>query len=184
MARDLHSSVAVAVQEETIAPTALVELEFDSGTMRVWPGIGDLVWNGHTFTGVGTLGSIGPVEETTELRAVGVQLQLSGIPSEVLEIANDESWQGRPARIYFAVLSARSFVGEPLQIFGGLMDVMTLVEGQSATITLNCESNQIDLERTRTRRWTSEDLRSDWPSDKGLDMVSALQEKEILWGRQ
>lgn len=184
MSRDIHPDTAVAVQGETLAPIAMVELEFASGTMRPWTGIGSLAWDGNTFTGIGTLGRIGNIEETIELRAVGVQLQLSGVPAEVLEMANEESWQSRPVRIYWAALQGRSFIGEPRQIFGGLMDVMTLSDGSTPTVTLNCESNQIDLQRTRTRRWTAEDLRADHAGDKGLDMVSALQEKDILWGRE
>lgn len=183
MARDLDAATATAVQGETLAPIVLVELEFDSETMRLWSGIGDLAWNGNTFTGTGTLGKVSAIEETSEIRAVGVQLELSGVPAEVLEIANDEDWQGRPVRIYFAVLERRSFVGEPLQLFGGLMDQMTLVEGSTASVQLACESNQIDLQRTRTKRWTAESQRADYPGDKGCDMVAALQEVAINWGR-
>lgn len=183
MPRDLHDDTADALSGEKLAPIGMVELEFDSGFMRMWTGIGELSWSGFTWSGVGTLGQIGAIEETTEIRAVGVQLQLSGIPAEVLEIANEEDWQSRPARIYYAVLQGRSFVGEPLKIFEGLMDQMTLVEGEQAAIRLSCESNQIDLERTKIRRYTAEELRSLYPDDKGLDGVAALQEVDILWGR-
>lgn len=183
MARDLDADTAAVVQEEVLAPIALVELEFDSETMFLWSGIGDLAWNGNTYTGTGTLGKISAVEETSEIRAVSVQLELSGVPAEVLEIANEESWQGRPVRIYFGVLDGRAFVGEPVQIFGGLMDQMTLTEGSTASVTLSCESQQIDLERTRARRYTAEDQRAEYPGDKGCDAVAALQELDLHWGR-
>lgn len=183
MARDLHVDTAAEVQEEKLKPIAMVELEFDSGMFRVWSGIGPLSWDGKVFEGVGTLGEIGPIEETIELRAVGANLTLSGIPGDVLAKANAESWQGRPARIYFAALEStsagRSFVGEPKQLFEGFMDQMNLIEGEQAAIQLACESTAIDHERTRARRYTSEDLRAANPGDAFADQVAALQDAII-----
>lgn len=191
MARDLDTATAAAVQGDTLAPIAMVALGFDSGAVRLWSGIGELSWDGHVWYGAGSLGRISPIEETAEIRAVGVQLELSGIPVEaeaedgrtILEIANDEDWQGRSADIYYAVLDGRSFVGQPAKLFGGLMDTMTLIEGSMATIIVSCESKQIDLERAKVRRYTAEDQRSEFPGDRGADAVAALQNVELRWGR-
>ena len=177
--REIHEDTAEALAGETLAPVGLVELEFESGTMRLWDGIGTLTWNGNVFSGVGTLGQIGPVEETTENRAVGVALSLSGIPAEVLTIAHGEGWQQRAARIYYGVLDGRSFVGEPIQVFAGLMDQMVLTEGEQAQIKLTLESDQIDLERTKARRYTAEDQRSEYAGDAGYDQVPSLQDAVI-----
>jgi hypothetical protein len=195
MSRDIHADTAVAVQGEVLSPIAMAQLEFESGFVNVWTGIGRLTWNGFIWEGIGTLGRVGQIEETVEVRAVGVQLELSGIPAvlsdadgteiDILALANEESWQGRAALIYFAVLRAdRSFEGAPLQLFGGLMDQMTLTEGQTVSILLNCESKQIDLERTRARRYTAEDQRGEYPDDKGLDAVASLQDAVLHWGKE
>lgn len=189
--RGLHADTATAVQGETLAPIAMVELGFDSETVRVWSGIGELAWGGYVWQGVGVLGKISAVEETTEVRAVSVQLEMSGLPvsavtedgMSVLDIANQESWQGRSVAIYYAVLDGRSFVGTPVQVFGGFMDQMTLVDGSTSTIRISCESKQIDLERTMIRRYTAEDQRSEFPEDRGLDAVAALQELDLKWGQ-
>lgn len=189
--RDLHADAAAEVQAGVVAPIGMVEIDFDSATMRLWTGVGELVWNGDTFTGAGDagatgngqLGQISAIEETAELRAVGIRLQLSACAPEVLAIANDEDWQGRAVRVYYAALRGRAFIGEPLLIFKGIVDVMTLVEGEQAAIAVQCESKQIDLERTRARRYTSEDQRAEFPGDKGLDAVAALQDLELHWGR-
>lgn len=183
MARDLHVDTAAELQGEKLQPIGMVELGFDSGWVRLWSGIGQLTWNASVFEGVGTLGIISAIEETTEIRAVGVKLRLSGIPADVLAIALAEAWQGRVARVYYAVLEGRHFIGEPVTVFDGLMDQMTLVEGETASIDVACESKQIDLERSLVRRWTAEEQRAEFPLDRGLDAVAALQEVEILWGR-
>lgn len=183
MSRDIPPGTDEATRAAALSPIGMVELDFASGFVRMWTGIGDLVWDGPVFTGSGSLGKISTIEETVELRAVGIQLELSGIPPEVLSIANNESWHGRQVRVYFGVLDdRRAFVGEPLQIFSGLMDQMVLVEGSESKITLTCESQQIDLERTKARRYTAEDQRSEYPGDAGMDSVTSLQELEIVWG--
>lgn len=177
-------SVEIDVQlaSSQLAPIGLVELSFESGTVRLWTGIGDLTWGGHNWTGTGTLGRIGAIEETSETRAATVELELSGIPADVLAIANGESWQGREARVYYGVLNGkRQLIGEPFTLRRGIMDLMSLEEGQSATIKLLIESRDIDLKRDKARRYTPEDQRGEFPGDAGCDQIAALQQIDIKW---
>ena len=65
------------------------------------------------------------------------------------------------------------------------MDQMTIAEGpETSTIALSVESRLIDLERIRTRRYTSEDQKRRFPGDLGLDFVNSIQDKELFWGRR
>jgi hypothetical protein len=58
---------------------------------------------------------------------------------------------------------------------------MELVEGQTAAIGIQCESDEIDFERNKVRRYTAEDQRSEYTGDAGFDQVTTLQELEIKW---
>ena len=80
MARSLTAAVATELQSGQIHPHALVHFAFDSGAVRFWSGIGDLVWSGETYVGAGSLGSVGTVEEAASIRAAGAAFKLSGIP--------------------------------------------------------------------------------------------------------
>lgn len=189
MTRDIHADTLTALSGETLAPIGMVELSFSSGWVRMWTGIGELVWGGNTYYGAGALGQIGAIEETIEIRATGLELAITGLPVDltaadgrrISEIALKESWQGREANVYLAVLNGRSFEGEPVQVFGGVMDQMKLSEG---TIILSCETDLIDLERTRTRYYTSADQRGEYPDDAGCDAVAAVAAlTEVKWGR-
>jgi hypothetical protein len=63
------------------------------------------------------------------------------------------------------------------------MDVMTIEDaGATANINVTAESRLIDLDRSRARRFTSEDQKIDYPDDKGLEMVASLQDTVIIWG--
>ena len=56
MARDLDASLLAEVTAAATRVVFLYEAEFSSGTTRAWTGVGDLSWNGETWTGVGRLG--------------------------------------------------------------------------------------------------------------------------------
>jgi hypothetical protein len=180
--RAIPAGTDAALLSKKLAPIGLVQLGFGSGTVRLWTGFGNMSWGGFTWSGTGTLGQIGPMEETVESRAATVQLQLSGIPPDVLKIALAEDWQGRDARIYYGVLDDnRQWVGDPFQIRRGLMDLMTLTEGKEASIALAIESRDIDLGRAKIRRYTAEDQRAEYPGDKGCDAVALLQSWNGIW---
>jgi len=185
--KGLHPATATALVGSSLQPIGMVEMQF-SDWVRFWSGIGILQWNGVPWYGSGVFGSIGPVEETTEIRAVGVQLKLSGLPLDLAasdgrklsEIVMDETWQGRAVRIYFAVLNdSRRFVGRPIRIFAGKMDQMSL---KSSELMFTVESALLDLQRTKSRRWTPSDQRSEFESDAGCDAVPAMQSVSITWG--
>src|SRR4051812_39948040 len=117
--RDLNASTGDALAGRQLCPVLLVELEFGSGALRLWTGAGDLVWDERgTFTGSGGLLAVGEIEEAIDLRAPGVSLELSGVPQSLVQMASEEDWQGRAARIWQAVLDdAGAFVGEPFCVF-------------------------------------------------------------------
>ena len=77
-----------------------------------------------------------------------------------------------------------ALIADPLIVFSGFMDTMTIAEsGSTSTITISVENKLIAFERSRVRRYTAEDQKIDHPTDKGFEFVTAIVEKEIIWGR-
>lgn len=158
-----------------------IELFFDSGTVRLWNGIGDLTFNANTYSGTGQLLNVSSIEESAEIGAKGVSLSLSGVSSTILSYALTENYQYRDIAIHVGTIDSGTV--DSYQIFSGRMDVMTIEEqGETCSINLTAENRLIDLERPRVRRYTSEDQKSLYPGDKGFDFVNSLQETEIQWG--
>ena len=93
----LSPQAAAAATAAVATPVILVDLDFTSGPFRAWTGLGPLDWAGLTFEGVGSLGAVGDVEETTELRAVRLTLTLSPVPQEV---AKDQALTASTPRTY------------------------------------------------------------------------------------
>jgi hypothetical protein len=174
------------VTASVLSPIALVELDFDSLPLNLWSGIGDLSWDSKTWAGAGNLLSFGSLEETTEVRALGTSITISGLNSSILSAALSEDYQGRNATIWLGTTDETgAVIPDPIIVFGGRMDVMTINESaEDVTLNITIENRLIDFERTKIRRYTDQDQKIDYPDDKGFEFVSAIQDKEIVWGRR
>ena len=183
MTRTVTAAVVTEVQKAKTRPILFVELDFTSGFVRVWSGIGDLSWDGKTWNGTGDLGRVSPVEETDEVRSTGLVFQLSGIPSALLATALGEGYQGRSANMWMGFLDADYVViDDPVLLWAGHMDVMDIDEGaETSVISVRTESRLAALKRPKLRRLTREDLQIDFPGDKGFDLIAALQSQQLVW---
>jgi hypothetical protein len=208
MPRDIPPAFISALAQKEIYPFFAVDLNFKSGSVYLWSGFGDLVRTetGKTYLGAGQLLNIASVSETTEIEARGATLSLSGIPSNLLSLALSEPYQGRECKIYLGLLTQPNFlVAEDLgvlltqdfdslitetgsqgfiEIFSGELDQMNISESaETAIISVTAENILIKLDRPATRRFSDEDQRSRYPTDKGFEFVVGLQDKEIFWGK-
>jgi hypothetical protein len=185
MSRSLTTALNNELISSEMNPFMAVSLDFSGGTFLSWTGYGDITFGGDTYIGSGDIINVGAISETSEVRANGMQITLSGLPVELVSAALTDPYQGRTAKIFFGVLNATTgaVIADPYLLFKGKMDLMTIEDGgETATIAVTAESRLIDLDRTRERRYTSQDQKIDFPDDKGLDFIASLQEKSIIWG--
>ena len=185
MSRTLSTAMQAVATAELVRPIYLVDLEFASGSIYLWSGLGDLSFNSNTYIGVGDLLSIGAVQESTELTATGAQITLGGIKQSLLTLARDEPYQGRPLTIRLGAFDENGdLIASPVIVFSGFMDVMTINDsGETSTITVSAENKLIVFQKTAVRRYTAEDQKIEHPTDKGFEFVAKIQEKEVVWGR-
>jgi hypothetical protein len=181
--RSLSNDMTTQVSASQLAPIILASLSF-STPVNLWSGYGTITYNGTGYLGIGTLGTISPVEETTDLAARGITMQLSGVPTAQIAIALTENYQGRECSILFAAMASDgTLVSTPVTVFSGRMDVMTINDdGEQAIIGMSAENKLVDFRRPREVRYTDEEQKALFPTDKGLEFVNAIQEKQIYWG--
>ena len=84
MSRDLTSGVVTEVESEQLSPILLLKAEFDGGDLRLWSGVGDIIYNSETYTGAGNLLGISNISETTDIEARGAVFALTGIDSSII----------------------------------------------------------------------------------------------------
>ncbi|WP_291295809.1 hypothetical protein [Elioraea sp.] len=180
----LHPETAAVVNSRIVPNAILVELDFASGPMRLWSGLGDLVWAGRTFTGAGDLAGVGEITFTTDQRATGFDLTLSGVPNEMIAIANADTWKRRAAAVWMVVFdNARAnIIGEPISLGAARMDTLTHSRGTTASFRLTIETEQLAQRRPRPRRYTDRDQQQAFPGDRAFEFVPSLKGRRIKWG--
>lgn len=185
MSRSISSAMQAALTADLVRPIVLVQCAFDSGDLNLWNGIGNLTVNSVEYVGAGTLLAIGQIAESSELQANGLTVTLSGITEPLISKARDEDYQGRELKVLLGAMDdTNEVISNPVIVFSGFMDTMTITDSsETATIQVNVENKLIEFERTRVRRYTAEDQKIDYPTDRGLEFVADMQEKEIIWGR-
>lgn len=184
MARGITSALNTEFTSGSLRPFIAVNLDFSGGAFVTWTGVGDITFDSTTFFGSGEILSISELSETGGVQANGMTVNLNGIDSSLVSAALQDDYQGRTATVYFGTLdSSGNVVSDPYKMFVGRMDTMSISDdGERANISITLESRLIDLNRSRVRRFTSEDQKTEFPNDKGFEFVSDLQEKAIRWG--
>ena len=186
MSRSLHANVVTEVTSAATRAAWAVDIVLDSGELNMWTGIGNLSANGNTYAGVGDLGKIEAIEESVDLKATGLRLQLSGVTSSLISVALAEQYQGRTVRAYLVFFDSNwAVVGDPVLMFAGRIDVMQIIDaGDTSDISLTAESRAVDLERPgEVAYYTDEDQQRLFSGDLGCQFVEALVDKTLAWGR-
>lgn len=205
--RNLTPEMIADFTAGVVYPAFLIDMFFDSGTLRLWTGYGTLSWGGNNYTGGGNLIGISAVEETQELQAKGMAVTLNGISSSIISLALAEKMRGRPFRLYLASVNTTGYVEleddtgrieledgtgymalensifiNPYRLFSGLMDYAEFSDnGETADIRLTVENILITGQRANNYRYTAEEQKRRFADDAGLDFINQLQDKEIVW---
>lgn len=182
--RNLSTEMQAVSTAEVVRPIMFVECEFDSGDINLWNGVGSLSYGGKNYIGAGNLLAVEPVSESTDLRANGTSVTLSGLNNTLVGLAKDEDYQGRALTVKLGAMDeSNDVIADPVIMFSGFMDTMMLTEsGESSTITIDVENKLIQMDRSRVRRFTDNDQRIDYPDDDGFSFVTKIQDREIKWG--
>ena len=185
MSRDLTASVLTATQADTYRLISLVELVYDAGTVRTTtlPYGMDLSWGGYTWYGLGDLGRIQGVKETSDGSVTDVELTLSGIPADNISIALNEYYQGRRCTIWLAFLDAdHQLIADPVVAFKGLIDNQTIALGKEASIRVLAKSRLSRLLIPNESRYNNQTQWARYPGDRGLEYMERMVRTELQWG--
>lgn len=179
----MTAAALAAIKDGNVPLVVLIEMDLSGGFIRVNNSSQNFTWNGYTWVGLGVLGSIGRIDENSDLSAAGITFQLSGVPQEDITFALAQQYQGRSLKMWIAPLNSNHIIiVDPIGPYEYRMDTMDIELGQTATITVSAESRLIDWERSWGLRYTDEEQRRLYPTDMGLQFVPQMAEKQIKWG--
>lgn len=106
MERVLSAAMQAGISAGNVRPAFFVEGEYGDtpNYLRLWTGVGNKRWDGKTWVGGGRLLNISTIEESTDLKAVGFSVTLSGMPSDQVQVAQSSMRQGSRGRLWLALI--------------------------------------------------------------------------------
>lgn len=183
MSRTVTAGVGTAIAQPHVNAAHLVEMQFGSGTVYVTDLPYNIDWNGHTWTGLGHMGSIEAVRESAQAEATGLRFTLAGPIAAYLSLALNETLQGDPVLLYVAFFDANhQIIPDPVLEWSGRADTMQVVDAsENSAISVTAESRYVDFARARVRRFTDPDQQAAYPGDKFFEYLPQMVEKTIIW---
>ncbi len=181
--RDLNSDIANRLSNDNQNIAYAVDLEFDSGELNLWTGVGDFTSGSKTYTGAGELLTISNIEETNELASTNLTISISGLNSDIVSYATTEDYQNRPVtlKLFFFHAGTTEEI-ESMILFKGRMDTLTVNDGDAFSVVISAENKLIDLTRPKNLYYTPETQEFLHSGDKGLEFVPKIQEQRLNWG--
>lgn len=175
---------AMAVALTSNAPRILLaQIEHPSGTSRFFTGIGRKTWNGYTWVGSGSLGSVSPLKQSSEIATQDIVFRLSGVDADLVAKLNEDV-RNRSGFAWLACLDSRGkIVSEPYKMIDSELDTqgITFEDDGTATIEIVAHAGFYSLNRGIEEVWSTENQRLRYPTDTGMDMIPSLAKQDLQW---
>lgn len=168
----------------------LAELQFASGTVRLWNGFGPLqTLDGKSWLGTAAMGDISGLSQSLNGSAPPLNVSLSGVDSTFALKAKAEAAEyfNRPLVVYL------QFFDENWQCldnpYGLTMARMTNItskmddgpDGKVYSVSLTAETPFAVRRRPKFGYYTDRDQQLRHPGDRGLERVAGIDNKNITW---
>lgn len=183
MSRGLSSPQQTASAGRHRQVALLIEIIFDSGTLRLTTAPWDVIVGADTYYRSNRPGYIKPLAESSGSME-GLEFGLSGLNSGFVDIAAGEPAKGRVVKLYKLYLDADSnqAIGSPVLYWVGRIRSMPIVESNSeASITVQVEHYDAQLSRPAPLRYNNADQQRLYAGDLGCEFAEEMAEKKIIW---
>jgi hypothetical protein len=161
----------------------LLYMQFPSVVVALNSSNYDIDYGGVTYRGAAGLGTIAEIEDSPgEIK--GIQLQMSGIPTEYLTLALSDATvvQGAILVIRLAIIDQAGTVLDAPLDWIGTVDTMPIEEdGETCAISITAESSAVDFLRGNALTTSDPDQRFLYPGDLAFQYVVPQAEVQIVW---
>lgn len=184
MPRNLTPEFIAEAGAPSNSPVVLFRADFESSTLRLWNGLGELSWDSGTWLGNGWLQGVEGATETPEVEATTMTVQLSGIPLALISLLLNSQKQGAEGRLYIGFLGPSGAVVEsPYLWWMGRFSHAELGDsGSEASAALVYTSPLVDMDRPNEFRWNNVTQKRFYPDDKGFRFIRSAAKWNGNWG--
>lgn len=162
------------------------EFHFTNGIVRVSTLGQDYTWGGYTWVGVGAIGSISEIVETSTVTSSPVNFTLNITSSALFALAvnTPDTYRGQAAKLYMCPLNENfQLVDTPVICWRGYMDMMAVNISPTGegSITMKCETSAYGLTKMPNLRMNAQQQKLKYPTDTGFDYLTYLITQPQIW---
>lgn len=184
--RDITSDVIAELIANSNRPVLLFDGEFGDDYVRINTSIKDLVFEANTYYGNGLIKSFRNIVESTGMNNNNISVEFVGTSTDIMSYALNGAKQSDLCSIYLGFLnSSDSLILDPILMFSGyLSNVLINRMRESTNIIIEYSSGLRTLEDAPNYRYTNEDQKIFYPSDRGFEYVNSIVNWTGYWGKQ
>jgi hypothetical protein len=175
------SNLITALRGGVVARHLFFYLDHPSGAVRVWDGIGEMIFGGSTYLGVGGLASIEGLSNSADLQNHSPSVALNRVPLTTLQ-SNTSNVRNRTATIAVGFFNEAGALIASRTLFTGKGDyLITKITEDEARVTLKLRGKISDWSLAPRAYYTPNDQAALYPSvtDRGLDSVRSLENANV-----
>lgn len=138
------------------------------------------------WKGIGVLGTVAPIQSTSDLSIQEITFGISGIDSSALKLL-ENNVRNREGTVWLACLDDRGLiVPTPYQLLNATLDyqVFAVDPDGKALVQIIARSGFYTLTRALNDVWSNEDHQKDFPDDTGLGLVHTLENQQVRWTKE
>lgn len=194
MSRGLSGTLQAELAKDQFRFAHLVQVQLnDSQYVRVTDSFHDLTHLSNTYLATGTLLNMTPIKESAVLQIGKITISLSGVNTDVMYAARDETFINRQVIIYRAIINPETgvYIDTPRQIFDGTISNYSIAEtAVQSSVSIVVASNWANFQQINGRVTNSESQRktkrygstADFNHDLGMQYASSAI-ADIKWGQ-
>jgi len=175
------SFINVLLEDDSRIGYAL-ELILPAEISRTHTGVGEIVIDGQTYLGVGQMGSVGAVETQSDEKPVSLNLELSGIPGNLLTDALGTKMRGSDATLYVYAQSDAGQMKAAAPAVVGTIASYNVQVGDDNVIQVGIADEFQLYEKSINNFWTEQSQLALFPDDHICRFTAQMAEREISWG--
>lgn len=170
------------LSRDRVTAVLAARIDFESGTVYVHSGTGPMVINGLVYSGMGTMGSVDDVGETSTTSPTQLKMTLSGLDISLFATTLNERCVGRNAELYLVVLDDSGAAKVADLLFKGRVSATGATAGSTNALQYTISNVFEDWQRPFPDRYTDESHQSVQPGDRIFRYVAQMAERSIYWG--
>ena len=171
-----------ALNSGSVTMTMLVYMDLPAGALYLNTSPATIEWDGHTWVGAGSMGSIEQIKDAPSGRD-GLRFNLSGVPQSLLAEAIGVSVRSRDAAVYLCILDQASLaVLHVEQAWAGELSQMPITRSADARMISVTSAHIGDrFDRPKPFRQSDPDQQRAYPGDTSRRFIVAQSNHQDVW---